>query len=214
MNKRDLIIVALATFCLTATLFLILPSRSAQPYNPWADVSGPIMGEPDGTINMRDINYEILRFNTFGDTTKNVNVVNLPSMTVIGRRVNVTWFDYGTSFTIDPDWPTFETSGYSRMSIQLSVVDWNPHPTFAYFTTITAVQALWSIDPNAPPYSVDFSPQAHVSWPMSSPTQTFTGMTSKTNEIIGPKFSVFFTMTSEMRNGWALLDLYVYMRNE
>jgi len=49
---------------------------------------------------------------------------------------------------------------------------------------------------------------------MSSPTQTFTGMTSKTNEIIGPKFSVFFTMTSEMRSGWALLDLYVYMRNE
>ena len=214
MNKKDLFIVALTTFCLTATLFLILPSRSAEPYNPWADVSGPTMGEPDGTINMRDINYEILRFNTFGDTTKNVNVVNLPSMTVIGRRVNVTWFDYGTSFTIDPDWPTFETSGYSRMSIQLSVVDWNPHPTTPYFTTITAVQARWSIDPNAPPYSVDFSPQAHVSWPMSSPTQTFTGMTSKTNEIIGPKFSVFFTMTSEMRNGWALLDLYVYMRNE
>ena len=214
MNKKDLVIVALATFCLTATLFMILPSKSGLPYDPWADVSGPTPGFEDGKINMMDIAYEIVHFNTFGDTTKNVNVVNLPSMTVIGRRVNVTWFDYGTSFTIDPDWPTFETSGYSRMSIQLSVVDWNPHPTFAYFTTITAVQALWSIDPNAPPYSVDFSPQAHVSWPMSSPTQTFTGMTSKTNEIIGPKFLVFFTMTSEMRNGWALLDVYVYMRNE
>ena len=81
MNKRDLIVVALTTFCLTATLFLILPSRSAEPYNPWADVSGPIMGEPDGTINMRDINYEILRFSTSGDTTKNVTVTNWPITT-------------------------------------------------------------------------------------------------------------------------------------
>ena len=74
VTKKDLIIAVLATFCLTATLFIILPSRSAEPYNPWADVSGPIMGEPDGTINMRDINYEIMRFNTLGDTTKNVTI--------------------------------------------------------------------------------------------------------------------------------------------
>jgi len=208
--RKDLIVVALATFCLTATLFMVVLTRSADDPNwdPWVDI------KEDGTVDIYDAITLANAYGTSGDTTKNVNVVNLPSVTVIGRRVNVTWFDYGTSFTIDPDWPTFETSGYSRMSIQLSVVDWNPHPTTPYFTTITAVQARWSIDPNAPPYSVDFSPQAHVSWPMSSPTQTFTGMTSKTNEIIGPKFSVFFTMTSEMRNGWALLDLYVYMRNE
>jgi hypothetical protein len=74
VTRKDLIIAVLATFCLTATLFIILPSRSAEPYNPWGDVSGPTIGEPDGTINMRDINYEILRFNTFGDTAKNVTI--------------------------------------------------------------------------------------------------------------------------------------------
>jgi len=77
LNKRDMIIVALATFCLTATLFIILPSRSAD-YTPWGDVSGPTVGESDGTINMRDIQYEIMLFNTNGNTTRNVNVTNWP----------------------------------------------------------------------------------------------------------------------------------------
>jgi len=79
MNKRDLIIVALATFCLTSTLFMILPSRSAER-DPWADVSGPTIGEPDGTINMRDINYEIQHFNqNVSNMTRNVNVTNWQS---------------------------------------------------------------------------------------------------------------------------------------
>ena len=80
MNKKDMIIVALATFCLTSTLFMILPSRSAER-DPWADVSGPTIGEPDGTINMRDINYEIQHFNQdVSNMTRNVNVTNWPTM--------------------------------------------------------------------------------------------------------------------------------------
>ena len=66
MKKKHVIIVVLATFCLIATLALVRFSESAMPYDPWGDVSGPIVGEPDGTINMRDIQYEILHFNTFG----------------------------------------------------------------------------------------------------------------------------------------------------
>lgn len=48
VNKRDLAVVALATFCLTATLFLIIPSRSQTPegYNPWFDLND------DGSINI------------------------------------------------------------------------------------------------------------------------------------------------------------------
>ena len=65
MSRKDVIIAILTTFCLTATIFMIFPTRSAQPYDPWADVSGTTPGEPDGTINMRDVTYEILRFNSF-----------------------------------------------------------------------------------------------------------------------------------------------------
>ena len=106
MNKKDLFIVALATFCLTATLFLILPSRSAEPYNPWADVSGPIMGEPDGTINMRDINYEILRFSTSGDTTKNVTVTNWP----LSTQETVFWGQSTGGYS-----PLYNASGFGHV---------------------------------------------------------------------------------------------------
>ena len=67
MATRKELFIALFSFCLAATLFVVLPSRSAtNPYDPWGDVSGPTLGVPDGTINMRDINYLIQRFNTFG----------------------------------------------------------------------------------------------------------------------------------------------------
>ena len=67
MTKRDLVVVLL-TFCLSAVLFFAFPTRSqtSREYDPWADVSGPTVGQPDGTINMRDIQYEIMLFNTIG----------------------------------------------------------------------------------------------------------------------------------------------------
>lgn len=54
-------------FCLMAALFKMMPTIGTLPYDPWADVSGPTQGVPDGTINMRDIQWEILHFNTFGN---------------------------------------------------------------------------------------------------------------------------------------------------
>jgi uncharacterized coiled-coil protein SlyX len=49
-------------------LFTTLPIRSAtELWDKWADVSGPDKGKPDGTVNMRDINWEIQHFNTFGE---------------------------------------------------------------------------------------------------------------------------------------------------
>jgi hypothetical protein len=112
LNKRDLVIVALATFCLTSTLFMILPSRSAEPYNPWADVSGPTMGEPDGTINMRDINYEILRFNTFGDTAKNVTVTNWP----LSTQETVFWQQSTGAYS-----ELYNTSGFGHVHVLYDV---------------------------------------------------------------------------------------------
>ena len=117
MNKKDLIIAILATFCLTATLFVILPSRSAEPYNPWGDVSGPTIGEPDGTINMRDINYEILRFNTFGDTAKNVTVTNFPVKRTMNASLADNWLiDGSQAWQLEAD-----VTGYSKMNLVLKI---------------------------------------------------------------------------------------------
>jgi outer membrane protein assembly factor BamB len=111
VTKKDLIIAVLATFCLTATLFIILPSRSAEPYNPWGDVSGPTIGEPDGTINMRDINYEILRFNTFGDTAKNVTIAGHANK--LAYSIENQLVPYEAIFAT----PKIPVDGYSKMTV-------------------------------------------------------------------------------------------------
>jgi hypothetical protein len=75
MVRKDVVIAILATFCLTTTLFIVLPTRSspsAGEYDSWADIND------DGKINMYDIGYTAQRYGASGDPTKNVNVVNWP----------------------------------------------------------------------------------------------------------------------------------------
>ena len=68
--KRDLIIAALATFCLTATLFMILPTKSSpgNGYDPWLDTND------DGQINIRDM-YAMAR--AFGTSGTPINKTDL-----------------------------------------------------------------------------------------------------------------------------------------
>ncbi|MGD8545223.1 MAG: hypothetical protein PVH12_03505 [Candidatus Bathyarchaeota archaeon] len=51
ITKKDLIVAISLTFCLTVTLFRILPtiSQSVGDYDPWLDYND------DGRVDMRDI---------------------------------------------------------------------------------------------------------------------------------------------------------------
>jgi len=70
VSRKDLVIAVLATFCLSATLFMIMPSRSQREYDPWVDVND------DGEIDITDVAWSAYLFGTSGDPTKNVNVTN------------------------------------------------------------------------------------------------------------------------------------------
>ena len=94
IKKKGIVIAIIATFCLTATLFMILPIRSnpsAGQYDPWADVND------DGKIDMYDIAYAARAFGTSGDTTKNVTIVPHPSINL--------WI-YSAPFIVSHDIPT------------------------------------------------------------------------------------------------------------
>jgi hypothetical protein len=60
--KKDVILAVLITFCLTVTLFSLVPSKSATgDYDPWADIND------DGTIDIKDISYVARLFGTNGE---------------------------------------------------------------------------------------------------------------------------------------------------
>jgi hypothetical protein len=238
--RKDLIVVALATFCLTATVFMTRPTLSnpgttnRQAVNQWTDIND------DGTVNILDA---ILLSNDYLATTdpvknvnvtnfpsqqnvnvtnfpseQNVNVTNWPTAAIVSGRFNITWYEFGAwGYTILPDLAEFTTAGYSRMTIQLSIVDWYPQPSTLKITKLTAFGAVWTIKPNAYTYpDVPLSDNATISWDMSFPPDWSYnyGMTSKTTEIIGSQFSLEFQVASQIQQGSVIVDIYVYMRNE
>lgn len=80
--RKDLILAVICTFCLTVTLFTIIPIRSqtTPEYDPWKDIND------DGYIGIDDIVSVAESFGALGDPTKNVNVTNWPDE----LNVNVT----------------------------------------------------------------------------------------------------------------------------
>lgn len=67
-TRKDLIIAVLATFCLTATLFVVIPIGGLPAYDPWKDLND------DGVIDGQDFQMVKGSIPSLGEPTKNVNV--------------------------------------------------------------------------------------------------------------------------------------------
>jgi len=79
VTKKDLVIAVLSTFCLTATLFIIIPTRSSPAigeYDPWIDY------DENRKIDWKDLLGLARTYGSLGNPTKNVNVTNWPSQQV------------------------------------------------------------------------------------------------------------------------------------
>jgi hypothetical protein len=117
--RKDLIVVALATFCLTATLFMVVTTKSADSPNwdPWADI------KEDGTVDIYDAITLANAFGSSGTTPKDVNVTNWPlsSRTIhILENYPLTWNVTDYPNIEGPRWievGNFPTLGYSRMKL-------------------------------------------------------------------------------------------------
>lgn len=84
---RNMIVAIMITFCFTATLFIVIPIRSAtSPYDPWIDYND------DGKISLSDLVSLANSYGTTGDPTKNVNVTNWPPDLVSEKEYM--FFDY------------------------------------------------------------------------------------------------------------------------
>ena len=101
--KRDLIVTALLAFCLTATIFMVATSQSAE-YDPWADLNG------DGRIDIFDVVGMTSRYAATGDPTKNVT---------ISGHVNKLAYSNSTSVAVGDPFhsPWISVDGYSKVTI-------------------------------------------------------------------------------------------------
>ena len=102
--RKDLIITAVLTFCLTSTIFMVATSRSAE-YDPWVDIND------DGKIDIFDVVGMTSRYAATGDPTKNVTVANWPSNKLAySIETSVGGFAGFQS-------PYIQVAGYSKISI-------------------------------------------------------------------------------------------------
>jgi hypothetical protein len=104
MMRKDLLVAVLATFCLTASLFMIRASTGG--YDPWLD------SNDDGYINAKDAVLLGGAFGTMGDPAKNVTIAG---------RVNKLAYTIQTTLSASSLWYTGEISvdGYSKLTVCL-----------------------------------------------------------------------------------------------
>jgi hypothetical protein len=108
-NKRDLMIVVLATFCLTATLFMVTSTRSQTPsaslttsanYDAMADINH------DGHVDILDAILLANVFGSSGDPTLNVTVINIPPNQIVPRP----YYIYSVPFAVSTNTYTIHPS--------------------------------------------------------------------------------------------------------
>jgi hypothetical protein len=117
-NKKDLIITMLATFCLTATLFMVASTKSQSPlgtYDPRMDVNH------DGAINILDAILLADHFGTSGDPTLNVSVTNWPTQHLSYYVYDSGWFTLGAYPNADSQtYSDLLVAGYRQFSVCVS----------------------------------------------------------------------------------------------
>jgi hypothetical protein len=219
-SKKDLIIAVLITFCLTATLFTIIPTRSEQgsSYDPWKDLND------DGVVDSTDLGMLGTSWATTGNPTKNVNVTQWePAYKVLHIVANLSWGPNYLGWTWVPDFafPTF-VGGYSKMFIYMEPI--YPNGTVGnYNVTHSLAGCGWypsvyqtgrgeayrgeSLPHSASNITVEV---IDGQWGYYFPTIDENACI----EIKAPYVTLGFSSNSTISSGWMLMDVYIYLRTE
>jgi hypothetical protein len=188
-NKKYLIIAVLATFCLTATLFMIVPTHSqSSNYDPWTDINN------DGTIDMADISMTIDGFMTNGDSTKDVNVTNWPTSQAV-----TLW--YRKNFTLSQTQsiaPMSSANGFGHLHIILYAYNMSSGQS----VTLSLVGTI--MDPAGMGYAATYIPGGNLT--VSNP-----GSTQNATTVPVPSESFYFILSTNMTGQGAQMYAGYYL---
>jgi hypothetical protein len=213
-SKKDLIIAVLITFCLTATLFTIIPTKSGDgsSYDPWKDLND------DGVIDSTDLGMLGTSWATTGDPTKNVNVTNWPIDELGNLKVKPTsklvkvWDGFymswtgGTTSVITT--VRINVEGYSVMYVWMRVSNISPNQQGTTNVQVTYLGWL-----------PDISQYGYVGWEGAGlPKLTLSGVDTDwafgKYEIKAQGVYFNVAVASQQYSGSAYFYIYVYLRNE
>jgi hypothetical protein len=204
VTKKDLIIAVLATFCLTVTIFMVIPTRSStNPYDPWIDYND------DGQIGLSDLVSLASSYGTTGDPTKNVNVTNW--------RANDYDIYRGTlNYSVSSQTPLFFSGGRSRLGLILSPLELNIGANNN--VTLALFGINWYSGPNynyqsileGPMYWFNYTIYSYEgAWGVNIPNPLLI-------DVKGPYFLLWFSVlrTNVPADWWLTFEYTIYLRNE
>ena len=203
-TNKNLIIIALTTFCLTATVFTVVPTRSQNNrYDPWLDTND------DGLVNIVDLAKTATAFGSSGDPTKNVNVTNWPSAsyTLINGTLNMSQHELSTS--------AFYCGGYSRLSLMIWTTSASIGVNNSVIIYLYGLQ--WVSDSHLPLSYANENPiSSNVFNTTISSTSFFSGPGFFITETKGPYCALLFNYIGDNlpANWWVAINYCVYLRNE
>ena len=215
-TKKDLVIVILATFCLTFTLFAILPAGSNDStlgtgeYDPWLD------SNDDGKINILECIALANVFGSSGDPTRNVNVTNWPSqqpepswkvISMEELNISLTYGNIGTATNI-------YVGDYSRMFIHMKITNASfisYHPTVIWLN-----QIIWTTSTYAYMFSSELLSQSTLNLTITSVIECpmYYWFGAPEFKVKAPMFGVTFLCDSDLTSGWITFQVDIYLRNE
>lgn len=207
--RRDLIIVALATFCLTSTLFMVVQSRSDSPnWDPWADI------KEDGNVDIYDAITLANAFGSEGNASKKVNVTSTP-VKVIQQDLNISI--YATIESWGEGWgftDVIETAGYDRMFVSAAIIGMSNCANGTTRVGLTSLAWCWgtangvNLTTHAYP---DYNKEVNIS--VYDPGHELPLSTCFASEfaIQAADCKATFQADSWFRNGWVLLRVSFYL---
>ncbi|MCK4434648.1 hypothetical protein KAU92_04085 [Candidatus Bathyarchaeota archaeon] len=197
MKMTPSILLNIVLVTVLATSMFFISTTASMEYNPWSDIDG------DGEITIYDVVKLTGIYGSSGDPTRNVTVTNWPQRYATQEfEFNISWNDGMGEFYYSEE---YDAEGYSRMFATMWLV--NHSEADCSGVTIQLNHIYWRGGTDTMNYSRTYGWSEGVIIVNLYPPVAEA-------EVKAPSFRMQFTANSTLSSGWAVMHVFLYLRNE